>query len=95
MINVTLRVLCRPNSERLPDLYRYLGTDYDERVFPSITNEVLKSVIAQYTATQLLSQREQVSYLIRKTLEERAKDFLIVIDDHTLISTADLIRVTK
>ena len=31
----------------LPE-YRELGTDYDERVLPSIVNEVLKSVVAQY-----------------------------------------------
>jgi regulator of protease activity HflC (stomatin/prohibitin superfamily) len=28
-----------------------------------------------------LTQREQVSYLIRKTLETRAQDFKIVVDD--------------
>ena len=46
MINISLRVLYRPDSTRLPALYRYLGTDYDARVLPSIVNEVLKSVVA-------------------------------------------------
>ena len=85
MVNVTLRVLYRPDSQRLPDLYRYLGMDYDQRVLPSIVNEVLKSVIAQYNVSQLLAQREQVSYLIRKTLEERAAEFMIVLDDVSLV----------
>jgi regulator of protease activity HflC (stomatin/prohibitin superfamily) len=50
MININLRVLYRPDPTKLPALYRYLGTDYDARVLPSITNEVLKSVVAQYNA---------------------------------------------
>lgn len=87
MINISLRVLYRPDASRLPQLYRYLGTDYDARVLPSIVNEVLKSVVAQYNASQLLTQREQVSFLIRKTLEERAKEFMIILDD---VSITDL-----
>jgi regulator of protease activity HflC (stomatin/prohibitin superfamily) len=55
MININLRVLYRPDPTKLPALYRYLGTDYDARVLPSITNEVLKSVVAQYNAGQLLT----------------------------------------
>ena len=30
----------RPNIEKLPEMYRSLGLDYDERVLPSIANEV-------------------------------------------------------
>lgn len=40
MVNISLRVLARPDSFQLPTIYRMLGTDYDERVLPSICNEV-------------------------------------------------------
>lgn len=40
MVNITLRVLARPDASKLPQIYRVLGTDYDERVLPSICNEV-------------------------------------------------------
>ena len=68
MVNLSLRVLYRPDPTKLPGIYRYLGTDYDARVLPSVVNEVLKSVVAQYTAQALLSQREQVSGKIRLAL---------------------------
>lgn len=81
MVNISLRVLYRADPTKLPQIYRYLGTDYDARVLPSIVNEVLKSVVAQYNASQLVTQREQISFLVRKTLEERASEFLIIVDD--------------
>lgn len=40
MVNISLRVLSRPDANELPQVYRQLGVDYDERVLPSICNEV-------------------------------------------------------
>lgn len=40
MVNIGLRVLHRPDKSQLPTVYRNLGKDYDDRVLPSIMNEV-------------------------------------------------------
>jgi prohibitin 2 len=60
-VKIALRVLYRPDDRKLQTIYRNLGKDYDQRVLPSIVNEVLKSVVAQYNSQSLLSQREIVS----------------------------------
>jgi regulator of protease activity HflC (stomatin/prohibitin superfamily) len=39
--------------------------DYDERVLPSIVNEVTKAVVAKYNAAELLTKREDVSRMVR------------------------------
>lgn len=81
MVKLTLRVLSRPSVEKLPEIHQRLGMDYNERVLPSIGNEVLKAVVAQYNADQLLTMREKVSQDIRQQLTKRSTDFHIELDD--------------
>ncbi|KAG6381367.1 asparagine synthase-domain-containing protein [Boletus reticuloceps] len=81
MVSITLRVLSRPDTDDLPKIYQSLGLDYDERVLPSIGNEVLKAIVAQFDAAELITQREVVSSRIRADLLQRAGEFNIKLED--------------
>ncbi|KAF5958576.1 hypothetical protein HYC85_005801 [Camellia sinensis] len=81
MVNLTLRLFSRPEVTQLPRIFQTLGLEYDEKVLSSIGNEVLKAVVAQFNADQLLTDRPHVSALVRESLIRRAKDFNIVLDD--------------
>ncbi|CAF0832959.1 unnamed protein product [Rotaria sordida] len=80
-MNITLRILYRPRAELLPKIFTNLGLDYEERVLLSITNEVLKSVVAQFDAIELITQRTLISQRVSELLTERAAQFSLLLDD--------------
>lgn len=47
-VQISLRVLSRPDERYLSKIYQDLGEDYDERVLPSIVNEVLKATVVRH-----------------------------------------------
>eukprot|EP01128_Nolandella_sp_AFSM9_P005260 TRINITY_DN2512_c2_g3_i1.p1 TRINITY_DN2512_c2_g3~~TRINITY_DN2512_c2_g3_i1.p1 ORF type:complete len:341 (+),score=96.74 TRINITY_DN2512_c2_g3_i1:85-1023(+) len=77
MVDIGVRVLVKPMEHQLPEMYQLLGTNYNERVLPSIVNEVCKAVVARFSATDLLTQRELVSETIKDTLRQRSMNFNI------------------
>lgn len=81
MVNMAIRVLYQPNVDNLHHIYRNLGVNYPETVLPSLVNEIIKAVVAQFNAADLLVKRPEVSQRIAITLAERAKRFNIDITD--------------
>ena len=49
---------------------------------------MLKAIVVQFAAEQLLTQRDRVSRRIRETLEERAKEFNLMLDDVSITHLA-------
>ena len=85
MVNITVRILERPNVKNLTKLYLDQRQNYAERVLPSITNEIIKAVVARYNPDQLITQRERVSTEIKQGLITKALEYNVVIDDVAII----------
>jgi len=85
MVNIRLRVLFRPIADRLPQLYRTFGLDYDERILPSVSNEILKAVVAEYKAEELIQKRDAVSARIFQLMQEKVYQFGLTLEDLSLV----------
>ena len=46
-VTISLRILQQPNAEHLPTIHQLLGRDYEKKVFNSIGQEVLRTIVAQ------------------------------------------------
>lgn len=81
MVTIAIRVLHKPDPNKLVWIYQTLGMRYDERILPSIMNECAKAVVARYNANELLTKRDMVSKEISIDLQRRAKFFNIILED--------------
>lgn len=85
MVNIRLRVLFRPRAQHLPQIFRTFGQDYDERILPSISNEILKAVVAEYKAEELIQKRDAVSARIFQLMQDKVDQFGLVLEDLSLV----------
>jgi prohibitin 1 len=46
-VTISLRILQQPIVEKLPEIHQLLGRDYEKKVFNSIGQEILRTIVAQ------------------------------------------------
>lgn len=67
-------------------VYQNLGKEYKERIIDPAVQEVVKAITARYTAVELITQRENVRYEIKKLLSERLSAYNIVVEDFSIVN---------
>ena len=60
----------RPNPEKISTIYQHFGTEYADKVVTPAVQEVVKAVLATYTAEEIITKREQVKSEVHKQLKE-------------------------
>ncbi|KAG8173618.1 hypothetical protein JTE90_027988 [Oedothorax gibbosus] len=78
--HVKLWILFRPVETELPKICTTLGYDYEEKVLPSISTKVLKAVVAQFDASEMITKRKLIKQKVCEELIERGSQIGLVLD---------------
>ncbi|GFH10925.1 PHB domain-containing protein [Haematococcus lacustris] len=93
MVNMSLRMLSKPDEMQLPAIFKNLGVDWEDRVLPSIGNEVVNAGVA--AACYDCSQQAWRCVQVRDNLMQRASDFGIVLEDIAITHLSFGVEFTK
>lgn len=83
-VSVTYSLNYQIQKANAQDIYRTIGIDYYDTVINPRIQEAVKSVMAKYTAEQLLEMRAELSNEIKTILTEKLDDYNIDVLDTSL-----------
>ena len=76
----------RVDSNYASELYRNVGNNYQETILDPAIKEGVKSILAQYTAEEIIIKRNEISGKCLEALQEKLKKYGIVIDEFNIIN---------
>ena len=68
------------------ELFKTVGMTYETKIIAPAIQESIKSVIARFSAEQLITQRQAVSIAIKEELSEKIATYYIVTDDFNIMN---------
>ena len=72
--------------ERSAQMYQTVGKEYADTLLQPAAQECVKSVMALYSAEQLITQRSAVSVAISDQLTEKLSNYGIIIDEFNIVN---------
>lgn len=85
-VSSTLAVNYRLVSDKSPDMYKNVGMDYQTILVTPVVQECFKSATANYTAEQLITERQTVADNVKESLEKKLKDYGIYIEKFNIVN---------
>lgn len=79
-VTADLALNFRIDPAKASDLYKNLGTDYNARIISPAIQEAIKVVTAQYTAEDLIRQRQKVKTEVETEMTRRLSQYWIIVD---------------
>lgn len=85
-VKVTIAVNYNVMKDTANQLYREVGTDYENIIVSPAINESIKSITAQYTAEELLTKRAEVSAMALEELYNKIGSRGFTITEYNIIN---------
>ena len=84
LVNMQLAVNYRVNGDKATELYKNVGTNYEEVVLQPAIQESIKAVTSKYTAEELITKRNEVSIECMKELDAKINKYGLTIDNFNI-----------
>lgn len=68
------------------DVYQNIGVDYQDKVVSPLIQEVFKATTSEYTAEQLITEREVVRQKAEEILTSKLKPYNVVVDNFNIVN---------
>lgn len=85
-VSSTIAVNYRVGYDSSANIYKNIGRDYESIVLMPAVQESVKSITAQYTAEQLITERGQVGQEIKEMLESKVTEYGIFIEKFNIVN---------
>jgi regulator of protease activity HflC (stomatin/prohibitin superfamily) len=86
IVSYVVAVNYRVNNSSSASLYKNVGMDYENVVLVPAIQESIKAVSAQYTAEQLITQRQTVGDDIKAALSEKINSYGITVEIFNIVN---------
>lgn len=85
--DVTSEIVLNYNIERgsVSKVHQSIGVLYVDKIITPAINEVFKAASAEYTASELITQRSQLKTIAQKTLTERLQPYGIKVTELSIV----------
>lgn len=84
IINTTIAVNYRVDSNKASYLYKTVGNSYDETILQPAIKESIKTAIAQYNAEEITTKRAEVSIDCLNAIQKKVEKYGIIVEDFNL-----------
>jgi len=74
------------DAQGASQLYREVGMTYEQKIIAPAIQESIKSVIARFSAEELITMRQTVSVGIKDELSDKVIEYGIIIDEFNIIN---------
>lgn len=85
-VSSNIAVNYKISSDQSAKIYQTIGRDYESIILMPAVQESMKSVTAKYTAEELITERAIVGEEIKNTLENKVKDYGIIIEKFNIVN---------
>ena len=85
-VSSTIAVNYRLISDKSPDMYKNVGTDYQTVLITPVLQECMKSATAKYTAEQLITERAAVGDEVKTALDTKLNGYGIYIEKFNIVN---------